>query len=452
MQGVTLAIGIVGSILVLLLRPAYALATYVAVLVWYPDYLRVSIGTIDISAGRIVVTVLLLRCLVDERILRKFVWSRLDKLVTLSMVVYVGIYCLTRPPLSAAIENRSGFLIDTWLVYFIARLCITDHAAACSVVKLVAVALVPLAVLGVVEATTGWQPFMVLRQYCPWRPVVPIYNARWGLTRAWGPSSHPIIFGACFSVFVSLVWSLRRERGYWGKLAWPLTLMVVAGAFSSMSSTLWAITATVIFCLVMERYKQWVKPTLWTLVFMCIVVEIISNRHFYHVLASAANFVGGDWWQRAKLIDAAIGDFDKWWLAGYGGEDPGWGRRYFWAEVSDVNNEFIMKGVECGLLGVVALCTVFVVSFQGLVRAFRETKDRELRSLYWSLGSALVGEISLFMGVSLFGQAPMLFYFLLGMIGSSFGFTKCVSAYSREFRRLSNEDLVLVSGAEARST
>ena len=85
MQHITLAIGLLDTILVLLLPPVYALVAYFAALVWYPDYLRASLGTMDISVGRIVVTVLLLRCLCDSRIYRKFVWSRFDTLIMLSM-------------------------------------------------------------------------------------------------------------------------------------------------------------------------------------------------------------------------------------------------------------------------------------------------------------------------------------------------------------------------------
>jgi hypothetical protein len=49
----------------------------------------------------------------------------------------------------------------------------------------------------------------------------------------------------------------------------------------------------------------------------------------------------------------------------------------------------------------------------------------------------------LFNGVSLFGQAPMLFYFLLGLIGSSAEFAKCAGAEHGQVQRVSGGDLVL---------
>ncbi|GAH74168.1 unnamed protein product [marine sediment metagenome] len=59
MQGVTLTIAIIFSVLAVTVRPAYALGVYIAVLLWYPSYLPVRIGTLDIMAGRIVAAVLL---------------------------------------------------------------------------------------------------------------------------------------------------------------------------------------------------------------------------------------------------------------------------------------------------------------------------------------------------------------------------------------------------------
>ena len=140
MQSTTLAIAVLGAILVLSLRPGRALAAYFAVLVWYPDYLRVSIGTLDISASRIVVLVLILRLLFNGRLRGKFAWCRLDTWVALSLLVYVVMYCITRP-LQESLENRSGFLMDTWLAYLVARFCITDRTELITFAKSMAVIL-----------------------------------------------------------------------------------------------------------------------------------------------------------------------------------------------------------------------------------------------------------------------------------------------------------------------
>lgn len=446
MQSITLTIAILGCVLVLVLRPSYALAVYITALVWYPNYLRVSIGTLDFSVGRVVVTTLLLRCLCDNRILKKFTWSRLDAWVTLSMVVYVGIYCLTNPSLQMALENRSGFLMDTWLAYIAVRLIVTDRAMLISFVKVTSIVLAVLATLGVSECISGEHYFSALKRFRPWgAPTGSMPAGRWGLGRANGPFSHSIMFGSCFAMFLPLIWTLRHQRDYWGKLAYLMCGVIVLGALSSISSGPWVMLIAVILCLMMKRFKHWVKPVLIGFMTSCIVVGIISNRPFYHVLLHYANPVGGGWYQRAKLVDCAIEDFGEWWLAGYGGKDPGWGQGARTGN-SDINNEFIIAGVKYGILGIIVLCAVLVEVFRGLVCSSKKTTDMELKSLYWSLGSAIVGVIVIWQGVSFFGQMPAVFYSFLGIIGSSFVFAKSPEVNSGALLQASNSNLILAHG------
>ncbi|MHC4561001.1 MAG: hypothetical protein ACYS80_27275, partial [Planctomycetota bacterium] len=398
MYGTTLTIAVLGSILALVLRPPYALAAYVTTLIWYPPYLRISIGTLDLSVGRIVVAVLLLRCLCDERTGGKFVWSRLDTWVALSMAVYVGVYCLTYP--SGAIENRCGFLMDTWFTYITVRLIVTDRATLISFMKVMSIVLFFLAILGMSECINSKNYFLALKRFRPWDTPLgdSVPKGRWGLGRANGPFNHSIMFGSCFVMFLPLIWTLRHQRGYWGKLSYLLTGMAALGALSSMSSGPWVMLIAMIFCLVMEKYKHWVKLLLIGLATSCIAVGIISNRPFYHVLLQYANPVGGVWYQRAKLVDSAIENFDDWWLAGYGGMDPGWGWKKF-GRATDANNEFILAGIRYGMLGIVALCAALIAAFRGLLRTGRQTADVKLKSLYWSLGCVLVGIIIVWQGV-----------------------------------------------------
>jgi hypothetical protein len=312
--------------------------------------------------------------------------------------------------------------MDTWLAYMCARLIITDQAALTRVIKIVAVLLSVLAVLTVIESTTHRFFFYSLLRFRPWDVPAedPALNAvrRWGLYRAIGPFSHSIMLGMCFGMFLPLIWTLRRERSDWHMLAYPLSIMVVLGAFSSMSSNPWMMVICIIAMLAMERYRHWVKPLLASLVVLFLVVEVISNRHFYHVLFQYMNPIGGDWWQRARLMDCAIESIGEWWFRGYGGRDPGWGPKLGMVFV-DLNNEFILAGVEYGIWGVIVLCTVLGLAFQQLCKVYRLSKDPVTRSWIWALGVALAGLIVSLQGVSLFGQNMTLFYCLLGFIGAS---------------------------------
>jgi hypothetical protein len=419
MQGVTLTIALILSVLVIMLRPKYALVAYIIGLLWYPAYLAVSIGTIDILVGRFVVAVLLMRCFFDDKIRRKFKWNRLDTLVTLSMVVYVGAYLITQVnAFSQTMENRAGFVMDTWCAYLATRFIVTDRSTLISVIKCIAVAMVPLAILGVIESVTGWQPFAPLWRFSPWFTGGRyISEGRWGFARAVGPFSHAILFGGVFAMFLPLIYYFRREKGDWGNMTYVISGVVLLGALSSMSSGPWVMVIVVIFCIIMEKHKKLIKPMFIFFVFSCISIGIASNRPFYHVIASWANPVGGAGYHRAKLIDLAIDKFDEWWMVGYGQKDPGWGP-YLGMGMTDVTNEYILKGVRYGILGVIALCAVLATSFRNLISTYRRLKHPAMKSLCWAFGSLLFSVAVAWMSVSFFGQLSTLVYCSIGMISS----------------------------------
>ncbi|MHC4158585.1 MAG: O-antigen ligase family protein [Planctomycetota bacterium] len=421
-----MTIAIFASLLTLVLRPPYAFIAYVAVALWYPKYLTVSVGTLDISAIRIVGAVLILRCLCNQQIRSQFTWSRLDTWVTISMAVYVGMYFITRP-LSIALENRGGFLTDTWLAYLVARFCITNREGLITAMKWIAMLLVLLATLGIVETLTGWQPYLPLTALCPWRPEVRLTEPRTGLYRAIGSFGHPILFGCCFAMFLPLIYCLRYEQSYRRLLAYVISAIIAAGCLSSMSSGPWLMLVVVIFCMAMERKKHWVKPLLILFALLCIGVEIISNRPFYHAVLSRMNPVGGAWWHRAKLIDCAVDSFREWFLLGYKGQDPGWGF-YLGSDHSDVTNQFIMNGVEYGILGIIVLCAVLIVCFQGLISTYKKTNDPFLKSFCWALGCMLFSVIVSWLSTCYFSQMLTLFYSLLGVVGSVTGWQNSLSS------------------------
>jgi hypothetical protein len=218
-------------------------------------------------------------------------------------------------------------------------------------------------------------------------------------------------------MFLPLIYCLRYEKNNWRILAYILSVIAVIGALSSMSSGPWVMIIVILFCLALEKYKQWTKLMLKFLIFSCVFVELFSNRNFYQVIFSYASRFGGAGWHRAKLIDVAISHFNEWWLAGYGGKDPGWGH-YFGMSWTDVTNEFVLVGIRYGMAGVIVLCVVIVVAFRSLISAHKKAAPPADRSLYWALGCILITVITVWMSVSFFGQLVSLFYCMLGIISS----------------------------------
>jgi len=422
MDQVTLLIAAIGSLLVLLLPASLALAAYVGVLVWYPYYLTVQVGTIDISVGRVLIMVLLARCLISRRLRGQAKPCSLDLWVMASLVIHAVVYCLANP-VSDSVENQAGNLVDTAFVYLCFRLIIRDRASFMAFVKLVSLVLVPLAIIGVMEAVSGQYFFVWMARYCRWaRAGSQLLNPsrmkpRLGFTRAFGPYSHPIMFGVTFGLFLPLTWALRREASLWRGLAWILAGFVVLGALSSMSSGPWMMLIVVLFVLAMERWRKGLKYFVFALLAVIPLVGIISNRPIYHVVFSYANPLGGAGWHRARLIDAAIDTFGQWWLLGYGGRDPGWGR-YVGMAFADITNYYLWVACQAGLAGLVSFCGMLAVAIRNLLFTVKTVREPWLVSVAWSLFSSIVGLMIFFLSVGLFGQPRSLFYGVLGIVAS----------------------------------
>jgi hypothetical protein len=419
MESVTLGVAIAACALILLLKPLHGLIVYLALVLFYPSYLAVSIGTIDLTAERIAVSILLLKCLADSNLKKQFKWCRLDTWVMAYFIISILIMCITLP-IGQALENRAGGLMDTWFLYLITRLCIENRDAVLMMAKWIGVILVPLAALGIVEAFTGYQPFAALATYCPWDQGggAALKGVRFGFTRAAGPCGHAITFGLAFSAFLPIVYYVRHSSGLWRRIAYFMSAMTVMGALSSMSSVPWSSLVTTITCLLMESFKQYTKQVLIGLAICVILAAVVSNRPIHYVIFSYINIAGGAGWHRAKLIDVAAEHFDEWYLLGYGERDPGWGEQ-LGSGHTDVTNEFIFTGVRFGIWGVIALCCILTSAAQRVFFLHRVSKDPRIKSLAWAWGTMLVGTASAFMGVSIVGQMISIFYFTLGMIGSS---------------------------------
>lgn len=415
----TLTVAIISSILVFILKPPKALAVFLITLFSYPGYLAVSIGTVDLVVGRIVVGVLFARCFFNDDLRGNFKWNWLDTWVSLSVGIGAVIVCLTQPGMDSVI-NRGGYIMDTWFAYMAARFCITNIEQLKTAVKIVGIGLVPLALLGVYESINHVIVFEPMMEYCPWIDDVFTYGyePRWGFTRAFGPFSHPILFGCCFGLFLPLVYFLHHESDTWKYTSYILCGFLILGALSSMSSGSWVMVMVVIFGLMIERAKYLLKPLTLLGALMFLTVVIVSNRPFYHVAVSYINPLSGAGWHRARMIDAAIDTFNEWWLAGYGGANPGWGR-YVGMTISDITNEFLVAGVNYGIWGVIALCAVVLEAFRSTTSAYLRIENPVSRSLLWAYGCILASVLVSWMSVSFFGQMLPLFYAVLGLLATA---------------------------------
>ena len=126
MESITLLVAVIGCLLILKVKPIYGLAIYTIVAIWYPYSVgKLSIGTIDFSAGRIILIALFLKIFFTTNLPGKFKVIWLDRLVVILFLAEVVAGLATIETMKL-IENRSGDFFDMALPYFAVRLIVRN--------------------------------------------------------------------------------------------------------------------------------------------------------------------------------------------------------------------------------------------------------------------------------------------------------------------------------------
>jgi len=305
-----------------------------------------------------------------------------------------------------------------FFVYLATRLIIVDRRSFVTLAKAAAIFTVFLTAHAVVETFTGKSLYTGLGQYCPWAANKGMeYQTRFGLNRAMGPPGETILFGLSLASLVPIIWMLRHEPPPWGRWSYFLTLIAVLGVAATVSSGPYLALLVVLGCLALEYAKTLVKPLILLFVLGCAAIEVISNRHFYHVLADFTMDPESGWY-RARLIDVAIEQLPKYWLSGYGFVDPGWGPMINALPRTDAVNDYVVHAMTYGLFGLFAYLAVLLYSVYGVVRTYALTRSLWMKSCCWALISSLLGLLVAMWSVSLFGQMVSQFYWLIGLHGA----------------------------------
>lgn len=412
----TILIGVMAVIAVFLASPLRGLMVFIAALAWYPSFLSVPIGTIDLTMTRMVMLALFVKLFLQGNLIRQFRFEVVDKLVIVYFLAEIVAGATTAVSLGQFLENRAGATFDMLLPYFAVRLIVRNKQQYLTLLKAILVIAVPLATLGMWQSLTGYNPFGFLWKYYAWAPdvtFIPVHRS--GLYRASVVFPHPIMYGLFFAMFgpvcVGLLSQSRSKRPtYYAGL-----FVMAIGVFAAMSGGPVFASMLAVSFILFYRYRKLWKVAVGTVVVMCLLVEVVSNRHFYDVIGPFT-FSASTAWYRSRLIEVAFfeGGMSGHWLTGYGQLDPGWGPRIDYRQFTDIVNHYILVLARYGLVGLIPFLAVLIAVFKRLLQAFRTSVSREDRWLAWCVMAALFGMLGGFFTVSLFSQTVVVFYIIMG--------------------------------------
>jgi hypothetical protein len=135
-----------------------------------------------------------------------------------------------------------------------------------------------------------------------------------------------------------------------------------------------------------------------------VLLHLAMKAPVWHLIARVTLAKGSTSYFRFMLIDQAIHRFGEWALLGTRST-----AHWFWGG-QDVTNHYILEGVRGATI---------VVAFWMVGRLRAVTEGRRIPNIMmWAMGVSLFVHCTNFIGVSYFGQAPLVWFFTLGAIGS----------------------------------
>ena len=407
MQILTVLLAVIGSLLVLVVSPLQGLIVYIISYLSYPYSAGLlSISTIDFSVSRIIIIVLVVRLIFATDLTRGFTVIWLDRLVVMLFAAEIAAGVMTSEA-RVLVENRLGDFCDMALPYLAVRLIVRTKEDYISLIKAVAWATAALSIVAFYESLTGVNLLNFGHDVSGSEVRLRYFH------RAQVTFRHAIYFGVFSGMTGAVCLGLIRNTGNKSRLFLVLAGLVFLGAFSSMSSGgLLALVGAIGFVSLYRWRRSW-RGIVAFVVIMCVLVEIVSNRHFYNVI-DRFTFESSTAWYRARLFEVAFfeGGMSGHWLLGYGLADPGWGPRIDMRDHTDMVNHYLLELARYGLVGFIPFCLVIIVALKNLFRGFWSLARDEDTWLIWCVAGGFFSVLLAFNSVSLFEQ-PMIMLFMM---------------------------------------
>ena len=309
---------------------------------------------------------------------------------------------------------------DTVLMYFVARLTLIAVDDAKELLIPLALTALFMCAMGILEASMLYSPYQSLRDFRMWKGFGEGKGVelRLGFARAQTSTSVSIYFGMAMVVIAGILWSIR---GYARNLIFikGSTFAAFFGALTSLSSGPWLGCATLVFFNAFVKRTNMIKPTLILLFTAALLLEVASNRHFYHLIDYLALSKATAWY-RTRLLEVAFSQWQEFWLFGLGGKMP-----HHWADMIDgrghidVVNHFIIIALAGGILGLLLYIGSHIMAIRAAIHSWRLQRDNQVRNMIFGFTATLIALDFTSMSVGLFGPVLLLSYILLGFLVSA---------------------------------
>jgi hypothetical protein len=202
---------------------------------------------------------------------------------------------------------RAGIVWTELGCYLLFRVFLSGEEDLVGAYKFICVALLPVALLMLLEKSSGHNPFALLGGVNEYSAI------RDGQIRASGPFAHPILAGTVGATSVALGCAMWLRSRRWAIAGWLSGLaMVYASTSSGPVMMLFFFTAAMVFW-PLRRHMAAVRILLISGLF---ALDALMKDPVYFLMARIDISGGSQGYYRSQLIRSSIQHFSEWWAAG----------------------------------------------------------------------------------------------------------------------------------------
>lgn len=258
-----------------------------------PKSIALNLGTVALTPT-LAISIILFPVLLSGRRIQ-FTWP---DFVVVAFFLSVFYSSVRSTDLSVSIESIGRMVLVSGVPYLMGRYIGTRPGTFNPFMRRLMTAMAVLAVFLLLESLFRFNIHSALWS----EPYSPHPEQRLGLTRAYGWTSHSIMLGVSYAVFVPVmaIAAIERMKSL-GKYRWLKLGLLLIGVFCSLSTGAW-LPAVIAICLVAWDYLKLFKPgTRWLLLsggslFLYFVLEILSGRPLLRILMMDLHLSSSEAW------------------------------------------------------------------------------------------------------------------------------------------------------------
>lgn len=349
---------------------------------------------------------------------REFSFSKLNEIDRLFIVFYsfTTVVFLVRSHEGQAYQV--GLAMDAFLCYFTFRGLVGGIKDFRWFLDALVILLIPYLVLILLERLTSHNPFEFMGG------ITEGVYVRDEKVRCMGSFRHPSLLGTLGASFLPLYIALTffKTKRLWAMVGFGVCLGIVV--LSNSGGPLnFAVVAFAGWFLWLFRKKMFAVRS----IAVCLValLALVMKAPIWYLPAKISVFSGGDGWHRSYLVDIAVRNLGKWWLAGMPVSKTVDWFEYTLSVTSsaDITNQFIAVGLTAGIMAIALYILLFATAFRNIgmkletVRAISPNSS-EAEFLLWGLGVMLCGHLVNFFGITYFDQTYVIWFMQLAAIAN----------------------------------